>query len=69
MWRLTDRARDAIASPGPGADVERARGYLRIAERSDRTCLDFDRPGRLTQFGMGFAAAAGEAAFGLCLSG
>lgn len=61
QWSLIDQARDAIAGADPESK-EKARAYLRIAEGSDYTYWDFDKPGALAEFGMSYAKAAVEAA-------
>lgn len=61
QWSLIDQARDAIAAARPQSP-EKAREYLRIAEGSDYTYWDFDKPGALAEFGMSYARAAIETA-------
>ncbi len=62
QWALIDSARDAIAASAELDNVARARSYLRIAEGSDYTYWDFERPGALTLFGMAYATAARDIA-------
>jgi alpha-amylase/alpha-mannosidase (GH57 family) len=62
QWSLIDEARDALRGSDGSAQAERARGYLRIAEGSDYTYWDFDRPGALARFGMSYATAARDIA-------
>lgn len=67
-WSLIDGARDAIQGAGNTARASRAREYLLIAEGSDYTYWDFDRPGALALFGMSYATAAREIALGKTVS-
>lgn len=68
QWALIDEARDAISGASRSDGVEEAREYLRIAEGSDYTYWDFDRPGALAIFGMSYASAARDTALRAALN-